>query len=106
MQSLLGGLKTDKLFVKHPNTVVKEISGHTDLILTQKELRADTIILSGLADASFNLIFDANIVKTYTVFNASGQTVICKNLTSVGHTITNGAADLIINTGIDIVHVT
>jgi hypothetical protein len=104
MQKFGGNVKFDKYTLTTPNTVTKTVSGHSDIILDSNEIRADNIILTGTADSTFNLIFNPDTKKTYSVFNETGHTTKLKN--STGGTFINVANNngvVILNDGTNII---
>lgn len=99
-----GAAIAGKILAKKANIVTKDLAGgHADVTLTGTELMHDIIILTGAADAGFNVIFNASNIKSYAVINASGQIATLKNAAGTTVTVADGAVGIVLNDGTNIV---
>lgn len=86
--------------------VTKDIGeGHADIVLTSSELKANTVILTGVGDGGFNLVLNAGVKRFYVVDNQSAQVATVKYSTSVGTAVAAGKRSWLWSNGTDVVPV-
>ena len=87
--------------------VTKDIGeGHADIVLTSSELKANTVILTGVGDDDgFNLVLNAGVKRFYVVDNQSAQVATVKYSTSAGTAVAAAKRSWLWSNGTDVVPV-
>ena len=99
-----GKAKVGRIIVEKLNiATIVMANEHADRTLTNEEMKGNIVMLTGTADAGFNVVFNTAWTNYYVVHNATGQTATLKNAAGSNTTIANGATHLIFNDGTNIV---